>query len=783
MTTSIDALVRAWRRGEGHGAHMTAIERTPARPARFAHAPRALDGRVTRALARRGVSQLYTHQADAVGRAISGQDVVVVTPTASGKSLCYNLPVLHALGRGGAALYLFPTKALGQDQRASLDALLADTPGLEGVRARVYDGDTPKDERRAIRDDPRLVVSTPDMLHGAILPHHAAWRRLFTRLEVVVLDELHTYRGLFGAHVANVLRRLRRVCAHHGADPVFVATSATIDNPQELANTLTGRRFHLVGENGAPSAQRTLCFYNPPVVEPGSMRRRSARACAAEIAGDLIGAKLPTIVFARSRQSVELLTGQLEQRLGKRGARRVASYRGGYLPELRRDIEKRMRQGKLDGIVSTNALELGVDVGDLDACVLAGYPGSIASAWQQIGRAGRRHGDALAVLVASPDPLDQYVVHHPEYFLGRAPERARLDPDNLRVVTDHMRCAAYELPVSGGFGGFGATDTHAVFTHMARRHPALTRKPSGWSWPRDDGYPAADVGLRAISGPSWDIVDAGKDRVIGTLDHASALTTLFPGAVHRSNGVSWTIEAVDHDARRALARRDSGDRRTVTVRHATVAPLLVHAEGMRRMASVGFGEVRVTERALGYKSMDTRTGEEVASGALDLPAHTLDTMAYWLTLPSHHFASIGADRHEWLHLIYGLGRVLETVAALLLMCDPRDVHLIVGSPRLGMWLTSGPRGLTLRAKAPDDPHDQRPAVLRNPTLFLHDRFPGGVGLGEGLHEQHDAFMRRAYELLETCPCARGCPSCIGPQPGEAAIKAKALRLLGHLAPR
>lgn len=807
--SSLAPLLATWRQGQGVGQHFTAIKHTPAREARHGKWPEALNPKLKQMLERRGFTQLFSHQAEAVQSALEGHDVVIVTPTASGKSLCYNLPVLDALYWGGNALYLFPTKALSQDQCAELNALLDLMPDRQpSFEAQVYDGDTPPDVRKRIRRNARLVVTNPDMLHGAILPHHARWAALFQKLEYIVIDELHSYRGVFGSHVANVIRRLTRICEHYGSKPTFLCTSATIANPRELAEQLSGRptqSFTLVDESGAPQNPRTICFFNPPITDKLQMRRQSALSAAARVARHTLKADLGTIIFTRSRQSVEVLVHRLKEQLQReqgspRLSERIASYRGGYLPDLRRSIERGLRTGKLLGVISTNALELGIDIGQLDVCVMAGYPGTIASTWQQIGRAGRRGKESLSILIASDSPLDQFMVNNPDYFFEQPPEHARIDPDNLRVVAEHLKCAAYELPWIDGepFGVFDGEAVREMFEFLEAETAMCHLVDGRWRW-SDRHYPASEVNLRNIAEQNFVVVDITHDpeRVLAEVDFESAHTTIYPGAVYQVTGKPYRVERLDYDDRRAYVRRSSDGYYTTAISYRAVHVLESFEEGMIGDASVGYGEVCVTERFVGYKKIKFGTGENVGYGELNLPELDLHTMAYWLTLSSKRFDRFSRDATRWARIVHGAGQVLLTAASLKLMCDPRDVALCCGSVAEDEWLAQGFDGLQVRSQDgthhtfgmsydPQATHHQLESgrvgpSLYNPTIFLYDIFPGGVGFGEGLYEQHLDFMQLALDLVTSCGCEHGCPSCVGPViPGDVPCKADVMALLAQL---
>ena len=795
-TDGLKTLIGHWRQGGGLGKHCTSIHHVPAREPVWGEVPQALDERVTQMLDARGFECLYSHQTEAIEHALSGQDVVVVTPTASGKSLCYNLPVLDALFDGGSALYLFPTKALSQDQTAELNDMLAAVPHADpNWEAQVYDGDTPPDVRRRIRRNSQLVVTNPDMLHAGILPHHDKWAHFFRNLRYVVVDELHTYRGVFGSHVANVIRRLSRICAHYESRPVFVATSATIANPRELAQAITGRRFALVDQNGAPASERYLCFYNPPIVDPQQMRRQSILTAARKIARTTLKEECGTIVFARSRQSVEVLVNRLKEKLerdrdGRGLDRRVASYRGGYLPNLRRSIERGLRDGSILGVVSTNALELGIDIGSLDVCVLAGYPGTVASTWQQVGRAGRSGGTTVAVLIASDQPLDQFIIHHPEYFLEQSPEAARIDPDNLRVVVEHLKCACFELPWTQGeaYGGLDAEETDEVLGFLAARTQMIEPVGGQWKW-ASRTYPASEVNLRNIAEENFVVIDTTRDepRVLAEVDFESAHTTIYPNAVYQVSGEPYRVERLDYDERRAYVRKSNDGYYTTAMHYASVHVLDVFGEKDVAPAKIGFGEVRVTDRFVGYKKIRFGTGENVGYGALNLPELDLHTTAYWLELPTDEFADLAPSTEIWARIVAGTGSVLSTAASLRLMCDPRDLSVTIGSVSEDSWLTIGFEGVGLRDAtgelvALDDAQVGAAVgpVLYDPTIFIYDHVPGGVGFGEGLFEHHFELVELARQLVEGCECDAGCPSCVGPSDDRVGVRSLVTEVLSRL---
>ncbi len=631
----------------GHGAieradqpdgFITAIRRVPAEDARYDDFPRGLDPRLRSALARRGIDRLYSHQARAVEHALAGRHVVVTTPTASGKTLCYNIPVMNGIlaDPSTRALYLFPTKALAQDQLAELDRLSQEISRAADVEVGVftYDGDTPQDARRAIRGRAHVVLTNPDMLHSGVLPHHPKWAKLFENLRYIVIDELHAYRGVFGSHLANVLRRLRRVCEHYGSSPTFICSSATIANPVELAESLAERPFELVAESGAPRGEKWLVFVNPPIVNRQLGIRKSYLSQARAVALEFLNKGLQVIVFAQSRLSTEILTRYLKDaHEGAPGESDVIrGYRGGYLPHRRREIEKGLRDGTVRGVVSTNALELGIDIGALDVAVLAGYPGTIASTWQRFGRAGRRAGRSAAVMVASSAPLDQFVVRHPAYFFDASPEHALVNPDNLQILVDHIKCAAFELPFTTA-ESYGREDVQEIlgilsdegFVHLSR--PAAAGEAAGhWHW-TNESYPADAVSLRTVSSDNFVVVDkTDTTRVIGETDFNTALEILHEKAIYIVEGRLYQVEQLDFEGRKAYVRHIDCDYYTDAITNSRVTPLdTAAAEGERPHALAAHGDVHVVSRVVGFKKIKFYTNENVGSGELDLPERQMHT--------------------------------------------------------------------------------------------------------------------------------------------------------------
>jgi DEAD/DEAH box helicase domain-containing protein len=727
----------------------------PAREARYAPFPEWLDPRIRAGLASRGIDQLYTHQADAIEAVRAGEDVVVVTPTASGKSLCYALPVLQALADDPAAraLFIFPTKALGQDQVAAF-AELSRAAGLD-IAAATYDGDTPAPIRSAVRKAGQVVVTNPDMLHSAILPHHTKWFQLFEQLQVIVIDELHTYRGVFGSHVANVLRRLLRLCAHYGSKPVIVCCSATIGNPAELARMLTGRPATLVDRAGAPSGERHILLVDPPILDTATGARGSALTLANRWALPFLRGGRQTIVFGRSRVAVEiLLTGlreALREGFGPRS--RIRGYRGGYLPTERRSIERGLRDGEVLGVVATNALELGVDIGRLDVAILAGYPGSVAATWQQFGRAGRRNGMSVDILVASAAPVDQYVIHHPAFVLGGQPEEARADPDNLHVLLAHLRAATFEMPFEPG-EVFGPAPADDLLAFLAEEGHVRQAGDGRWYW-SSENFPASEISLRTAAPENVVIVDTTPDRprLLGEVDLFSAQVLVHEHAIYLHESIQYHVDKLDWGERKAYVHRVDVDHYTYANRAVTLKPLDVFAEAPATSGRRLHGEVMVASLVTLYKKLKFGTDENVGWGPVDLPELELQTTAYWLTaedLPNRW------RRHELDVALLGAGRAIQTVASVLLMVDPRDL------------------GLVTQVRSP---HSEAP------TIYLYESVPGGVGLSERLWQRHDELVAGAADLIAACSCEAGCPACTGPrlEPGVD-TRALSLRLLRELNP-
>jgi DEAD/DEAH box helicase domain-containing protein len=766
---------------------LTAVRHIPAREAQFVPMPSWVRPELAAAYRGKGIEQLFSHQGAAAELARSGRNFVVVTPTASGKTLCYNLPVLNAILEDSdtRALYLFPTKALAQDQLSELHDLAKRLDDCFGVFT--YDGDTPSDARKAVRERGHVILTNPDMLHTGILPHHTKWTRVFENLKYVVLDELHTYRGVFGSHLANVLRRLARIAEFYGSKPQFICCSATIANPGELAAQLIEREVEVVEENGAPAAEKLFVFYNPPMVNRNLGIRRSYLNETTRVAKELLARKLQTIVFANSRLHTEVLLTYLQQanRPQPGQPEPVRGYRGGYLPGERREIERGLREGRVRGVVATNALELGIDIGSLDAAVMAGYAGSIASTWQRAGRAGRRSGASCAVLVASSAPLDQFIVQHPDYFFGRSPEHAYVQPDNLEILINHLKCAAFELPLSPG-DRMGGVELQQLCERLAEAG-YLHRSGGNWHWVQQ-AYPADTVSLRSVTSDNFVIIDVtgksdvsgendGEPEVIGEVDFSSALTTVHPKAIYIHQGQQYHVERLDFEQRKAYVKRVNVDYFTDAIRYTQVRVLeIAEEESIAGPAARAHGDVLVRSQVVGFKKIKFFTNENVGAGKLELPENEMHTTAFWITLERELLAGLPFALSDRQSGIFGLLYALESMATLLLMCDRRDLGTAVGERPASPGIETDWQEFTT---AMSDPSQMK--EFFEPNLYLYDAYPGGIGFSEPLFRVHDLLLRRTRELIAACPCEQGCPSCVGPV-GEKSERAKeaALKLLEHL---
>ena len=753
---NVDQLADVLRQDQEFMQKVVRWEELPAREAQYAPFPDQLDPRLIPVLEKRGIHSLYTHQAHAIREILQGHDVVVVTPTASGKTMCYNLPILSSIlnNPDARALYLFPTKALSADQVHELYDLIQLTGS--DIKTYTYDGDTPGAARKAVRQAGHIVVTNPDMLHSGILPHHTKWVKLFENLKYIVIDEIHTYRGVFGSNLANVLRRLIRLCDFYGSHPQFILCSATIANPKELAETLTGREVELIDDNGAPMGKRHMVFYNPPVINEQLGIRKGAMGEVRMISGMLLKNGIQAITFARSRLVVEVLTRYLKDMvrdpLGNAG--RVRGYRGGYLPTTRPEIERGLREGKVDAVISTNALELGIDIGALDACVLCGYPGTIASAWQQAGRAGRRKSSSIIFFVANSTALDQYIVSHPDYLLRRSPENALLNPDNIYILLSHFKCAAYELPFEDGDAFGNAPSPDSLMEYLTQSN--ILRHVGGrYHWMADD-FPASSISLRSAAEENFaiiDITDPSAHKVIGEMDRFTVPMLLHENAIYMHEGVQYQVEKLDMDACKAFIRQ-------VDVGYYTDADLnislslldieeQVDAPGTLARA---LGEIKVSALVTMFKKIRFDTHENLGWGHVQLPETDMHTTAMWWTLPADLVNQWNSDALK--NGMMAIANLLRIVCPLYLMCAPQDIAVVY------------------QVKSP---------ITGEPTILLYDNCPGGIGLSHKAYGMRDMLLEKAMQVAVDCHCENGCPSCTGPV-GEIGLDGKktAVALLKEL---
>jgi DEAD/DEAH box helicase domain-containing protein len=827
---SVNSLLSRWRSQPEIAANIVEWRNLPARPARYAPFPVGIQPALTAALNSTGIRQLYIHQAQAWEAAQSNHNLVVVTGTASGKSLCYNLPVVDRLLRlpEARALYIYPTKALAQDQAESLDRLLNhiyESSNVKdgGLAVSTYDGDTPTSTRPAIRSRSRLIITNPDMLHTGILPHHTAWSEFFAQLEFIVIDEMHTYRGVFGSHIANVLRRLKRIAQHYGSSPRFILTSATIANPEQLASWLIEEPATLVDEDGSARGAVNFLIYNPPVIDRDLGLRRSMLHESVRLAEDLLAYDVQTIFFGRARRTVEIILTYLRERAAGMSFSNktrdpeiaIRGYRSGYLPHRRREIERGLRDGSVRAVVATNALELGIDIGGMGAAVLAGYPGTIAGTWQQAGRAGRGSDTSLAILVTSPAPLDQFLAKHPDYFFARSPEQALINPDNPLILLSHLRCAAFELPFNEG-ERFGNLDPALLqeFLDFLIELGDLHHSSKRFFW-MADRYPAQDLSLRSSSAAAvlLQVETSQTPLTIGSVDQHSALWMVHPGAVYLHEAQTYLVEDLDLEQNLARLRPIDLDYYTEARSESKVNLVQVTAEQAITGGNKSFGEVTVTSQVIGYRKLRWHTHETLGIENLDLPPTDLQTTAYWLSLSEDTIQDL-MERGLWKNFPNDYGphwpalrdqrRAMDDyrcqicgipeqgrghavhhkipfrsftsavqanqLSNLITLCPACHRHI-----EMTVRMRSGLAGLAyvlgqlaplfLMCDASDlgvhsDP--ESPLSDRQPTVVIYDQIPAGIGFSQRLFEVHEQLMEQAHELVSTCECNDGCPSCVGP---------------------
>ncbi len=754
------------------GPNISHVQHIPGREAEYADFPDTVDQRLKNAYENRGIKQLFSHQAATWSNIQAGKNVVVVTPTASGKTLCYNLPVLQMIldDPNSKALYLFPTKALSQDQMAELHEVVTEVG--EAVRVFTFDGDTPQDARQKIRKQGHIVVTNPDMLHQGILPHHTKWVQLFRNLKYIVIDEVHTYRGVFGSHVNNVIRRLKRVCEFYGSSPQFICCSATIGNPKEHAEALTELPMSLVDKNGAPSSDKYFLFYNPPVVNKELGIRASYIKQTKEVAGELLEQDISTIVFALSRLNVEVLTKYLRDQFSSDREQlstpnAIAGYRGGYLPNRRREIEQGLRSGTVKGVIATNALELGIDIGSLEAAVLAGYPGTISSTWQQAGRAGRRGKDAVIILVGRSAPIDQFLINHTGYFFGKNPEQARINPDNLTILVDHVKCAAFELPFKSDemFGNVTTAETAEILDYL-KDGGIVHFDGRNWHW-ASDVYPAVGVSLRQVEKGNFVVVEQGKEnKIIAEVDYGNAPLVIYPDAIYMVGGEEYIVDDLDWDGRKAIVRPTDSDYYTDAIDYTNVKILDEFETRHARRIDISTGEVQVMTRAVGFKKIKFYTMENVGYGDINLPDLEMHTTAYWFTIPQRILDDLPYSPADCIDGILGMANALHAVAAMNLMCTVMDIHRSVGDKSAEWYVRNvyGQRGVYSSAAGEfgEKRLEIQPDIDFQPTIFIYDNYPGGIGFSQKLFDLHETLLEQTRKMLTSCSCESGCPSCVGP---------------------
>ena len=746
--------------------NVRALKEIPSSGGRFTPFPDWVHPRIQSVLKKRGIFQLYSHQTEAVELIHNHRDVILVTPTASGKTLCYNLPVINRIldEPETRALYIFPTKALAQDQMHEVHSLITDL--RTDIKTYTYDGDTPDDARQAIRKQGHVVVTNPDMLHTGILPHHTKWQKLFTNLKFVVIDELHIYRGVFGSHLTNVIRRLVRICRFYGQKPVFICCSATVANPKEHAERLLERPVELIEQSGAPRASKTFILYNPPIVNRELGIRQSAMTPARIVATKLIENDIQTIVFATSRLNVEILTKYLKDRFSKGkpvDTHFVTGYRGGYLPNLRRQIEQGLRDRDVMGVVSTNALELGIDIGDLESCIMVGYPGSIASTWQQAGRAGRRTGHSLAIMIARSNPMDQFIVENPGYFFSQSPEHCRINPDNLLILLQHLKSAAFELPFEKG-EHFGKENLEELLNYLEEKG-VLHKVDERWHWTAES-YPADEVSLRCINPENVVVIDAteaGSHQVVAEVDWDSAFTTVHDEAIYMVESQQYHVDKLDLERKTAYVRKVDVDYFTDAMTYTNVRVIDSFFSKQRKETIVEHGEVQVVRKVVGYKKVKFYTSENLGYGDVSLPEKDMHTTSYWFTIPRDLLNRLPYTQADLIDGLSGLAYSLHHLAAILLMADLHDIDRCIGD-KSGEWFVRHGTGSRLITASPKITPGMTDIMIDafDPTVFIFDAYPGGIGFSDLLYEGHDRLLTSARNLIESCTCTHGCPSCVGP---------------------
>jgi DEAD/DEAH box helicase domain-containing protein len=860
---TLSTLLAHWKSDPEVGANLVEWKTLPAKTAKFVTFPSQIHPALQNAIQAKGIHSLYTHQLISYQALMDGENVVVVTGTASGKTLCYNLPIIDRLLKDddATALYVFPTKALSQDQLSALKSLLTQIyinleektflkSDMREIPVAIYDGDTPTSFRAHIRQNSRIIITNPDMLHMGILPHHTGWAHFFEGLHYIVIDEIHTYRGVFGSHVANVIRRLKRIANFYGANPQYILTSATIGNPEELGRKIINEPVTLVDEDGAEKGEKHFLIYNPPIIDRSLGLRKSAIQAGVNLAEDLLYNNLQTIVFSRARRTVEIILTYLREQsqTNRRNQNTydvdaheiIRGYRSGYLPGQRRNIEEGLRKGNIRVVVATNALELGIDIGGMEASLLVGYPGTIAATWQEAGRSGRGENSSLAILITSPNPLDQYLAQHPDYFFSNPVEYSMINPDNLLILLGHLRCAAFELPFQKGeiFGSISNNEMEEMMDYL-KKEGLIYQSASKYFWMADK-YPAQNVSLRSSStdtillqAPTLDSQNLHTFETIGEVDASSATWLTHPGAVYMHEGTTYLVQSLDLDQHFARLKQSDVDYYTEPRREVVVQQVEEVAKEEISGGEKAYGEIQVTSQVIGFRKIRWHTNETLGVENLDLPPSELFTSGYWLTLSDETVNKLkeerlwtnapndygpnwpkqrdlarardgfrcqvcGAPEGDKSHHVHHKipfrqfespvqGNQLANLITLCNSCHRKvETAVRVRSGLAGLAFTLGNLApLFLMCDIGDlgihsDP--QSSLSEGKPTVILYDLIPGGIGLSERLYEIHSELMKKGLELVESCGCEDGCPSCVGPGgEGGSGGKRETLALLKQLA--
>ena len=729
-------------------------EEIPAKEARYKAFPDGINEKLLQALAHKGIKQLYTHQHEAYEKIKSGENITLLTPTASGKTLAYNLPIINDIleNPSARALYLFPTKALAQDQLKEIYSLidLMQAP----IKTYTFDGDTPAQARKAIRQAGQIVITNPDMLHQGIMPHHTIWLKLFETLKYIVIDEIHYYRGVFGSHLANVLRRLKRIAAFYGCTPQFICCSATMSNAQEFVEKVIGEEVTVIDENGAPAGEKHVVFYNPPVVNKQLGIRKGVIAECRRLGSLFLETGVQSIIFAKSRIRVEIISTYLKNFAAKKWGKPylVKGYRGGYLPSERRDIENGLKTDKIKIVVSTNALELGIDIGSLDVSIMAGYPGSVASTWQQAGRAGRRQSSSIAIIVASSSPLDQFLMNLPEYFFEKNAEENNIDPDNLSILMSHIKCAAFELPFEENeIFGIDATPEILEFLEENR---ILKKSGNKYYWMQET-YPAETISLRSASPDNVVIVDTTEqEKVIGETDLFSAPMLVHKEAIYIHEGRQYHVDNLDWERKKAYVHQVDVDYFTDAITKTNIKILMDDKEEEKKNFHIHWGEINVSNVVTGYKKIKMYSHENVGYGKVLLPEIEMATTSFWIQFLPDFIEQMEMDEEQFSAALNGMGFNLRNILPIYIRCDVNDIRSVpvVRSP-----------------------------YTRFPTLYIYDNFPGGTGLSDKLLKNYKDIFTACLQSIKSCECKTGCPSCIGPAlEGDRLTKVKTAELLEYI---